>query len=237
MPNNPVTLSLTLASPVGNGIALLQTLGSATNLSFAGGSLTATAASGAITATFDVARRVGITSVGNDSALNWVVVGTDRNGNPQTDTFAGGVSVQSTSRLDFLTVSRISATSSTAAGVTAGSNGSGSTAWYPREFSSYGTLSVAIYMATTGPSGTFEITQDDVNANVNTNTLMSSWPSANPQSNIPPIAWPTPGLTGIIQSTQQEISQSHMFWRWTTTTGTTATIIQVIETLPGDLKY
>jgi hypothetical protein len=236
VPNNPVTLTFSLATPSANGIALNQTLGSAANLSFAGGSLTATATSGAITATFDVARRVGITSAGNDAALNWVVVGTDRNGNPQTDTFAGSSSAQSTSRMDFLTVTRISATSSTAAGVVAGSNGTGSTPWFPREFSSYGTLAVAIQMATAPAStGSFELTWDDVNAQQAVS--LSPWPSVNPQSNIPPVAWPASGLTGINQTTQQEISTTHMFWRWTTTTGTTATIVQVIETLPGDIKY
>lgn len=225
---NPVTINLAFVAGISNGLALNQTLTSAANLSLNG-----TLSSGSI-GIFDVARRIAVTSVGNDTGINWIPVGTDRNGNPQSETFAGGLSVASVSLYDYKTVSSIRGTGATAAGVTAGSNGTASTAWYCKEFGSMGTLGVAIYMATQGTNvGSFETTMDDPNA-AQSASLSPYGTSVNPQSNIPPVPWPEDGLTGINQTSRNQVTRPVFAWRWTTTSGTTSTIIQVIESTWAD---
>ena len=94
-----------------------------------------------------------------------------------------------------------------------------------------GTLGVAIGLVTAG--GNFEITWDDPNA-AQSVALLPFGTSVNPQSNIPPVAWPADGLTAINQSTRGQVSDPCFAWRWTTTSGTTATIIQVIESTWAD---
>lgn len=225
---NPVTVSLTLASPISNGIALNQTLGSAASVTINGTLATASVA------TMDVARRVALTSAGNDAAINWILVGTDRNGNPQTETFAGGVSVATYSQYDYKTITAIRSSGATAAGITAGTNGVGSTPWFCKEFGSMGTLGVAIYMATANVNvGNFETTMDDPNA-AQSNALVPYATSVNPQSNVPPVPWGETGLTGINQSTRGQVTSPCFAWRWTTTSGTTATIAQVVESTWAD---
>lgn len=118
------TLTLALVAAVTNGITTTQTLGAAGNLTL-NGSLV----SGGV-ATFDVARRVGITSVGNDSGITWTVTGTDRYGRSQTETFAGANATVAQSTRDFLTVTKIASSGATAGNVTAGTTSTGSTAPY-----------------------------------------------------------------------------------------------------------
>jgi len=123
------TLTLALVAAVTNGITTTQTLGAAGNLTL-NGSLV----SGGV-ATFDVARRVGITSVGNDTGINWTVTGTDRYGRPQTETFAGATtSSTAQSTRDFLTVTKIASSGATAGNVTAGTTSTGSTAPYITDY-------------------------------------------------------------------------------------------------------
>jgi hypothetical protein len=221
---NPVTIQLTIPTPVSNGLALLQTLASATTLSLNG-----TFTSHSI-GSFTVPQRVAITSVGNDSGITWTVIGFDRYGNPQTESgLTGGISVASYTQRDFLTVSSISSSGATAAGVTAGTNGIGSTPWFCKEFGNLGTLGVAIYLANANANVVnFETTMDDPNA-VQSLQLLPLQSSVNPQSNVPPLAWPADGLTQIVQTTRAQVSIPHFAWRLTSESGTTATICQVIE--------
>jgi hypothetical protein len=74
-------------------------------------------------ATLDKARRVLITSAGNDSGMTFTVYGTDWNSNPISQTVTGGNATTAVTTLDFLTVTRIKCSAATAGAVTVGTNG------------------------------------------------------------------------------------------------------------------
>lgn len=84
---------------------------------------TATAANSAI------GRRVIITSGGNDSGINWTVVGTNASGATISDTFAGSNGGAAQSNLDFVTVTSITPSGAVASTAIAGTNGVGSSPW------------------------------------------------------------------------------------------------------------
>ncbi len=83
------------------------------------------------TATLDTERRVIITSGGNDTGITFTVNGAANNGVPISDTFAGANGAAAQSNLDFKTVTSITHTGSVAGTVTVGTNGVGSTPWFP----------------------------------------------------------------------------------------------------------
>lgn len=119
----PINVSKSLAAASANNIALSQSLGAAGNLTINGSAATAGVA------TLDTARRVILTSAGNDSGLTWTVTGTNQTGNLIVDKFAGGNIAAAQSNYDFLTITSIAGSAATAAAVTAGTNTVGSTPW------------------------------------------------------------------------------------------------------------
>lgn len=127
MSQRHVTLTLTPASLTANGVSLSQKP--------AGGGVQALTITGSLAAagvaTFDIPRRVGITSDANDSARSFVITGTDRLGRAVTETLVGpNIGVVSTLN-DFATVSSITVDANTAGNITAGSSGVVSTQWVP----------------------------------------------------------------------------------------------------------
>ena len=107
-----------------NGIALSQSLAGAGALTLNGAYAT-----GGV-ATLPQPRRAGITSAGNDTGITWTIVGTDRTGNPISETLAGaGIGLTAQSVLDYLTVTSITSSGATASTVTAGTTGVASSAW------------------------------------------------------------------------------------------------------------
>lgn len=82
----------------------------------------------------DQARRVQITSVGNDSGITFTVYGTARGGQPIQQTIAGANAGAVYTDLDFLTVTQIFASGTAAANVSAGTNTVASTQWFMPSF-------------------------------------------------------------------------------------------------------
>lgn len=115
------TLTLSLIAAVANGVALSQAGTAATPLTINGSLATSSVA------TFDTARRVGITSAGNDTTNTFTIVGTDYYGRPQTEVLAGASGGTAQTLRDFLTVSSVTPTNNTAANVTVGTTTVGST--------------------------------------------------------------------------------------------------------------
>jgi hypothetical protein len=115
---------LTLTLPVTNvdGIAASQSVSGAGNLTLNGTLVTAGVAN------LGTPQLVGITSAGNDTGITFTIVGTDRYGMPQTDSFAGSNTALAQSNKNFLTVTKISTSGSTASTVQAGINEGGATA-------------------------------------------------------------------------------------------------------------
>lgn len=120
---NPVIMTKVLTAAAATNIALSQTPLAAGNLTINGA-----AASGGV-ATLDAARRVIVTSAGNDAARTFTIYGTGHSDNPQTEAIAGGNIAASSTVNDFKTVTRIAVDAATAGAVTAGTNTIGSTGW------------------------------------------------------------------------------------------------------------
>lgn len=113
----PSVVTYSLAAANSALLAAVQTPGTTVSLTLA-------------TTVLDVQRRVIISSGGNDSALSWIVRGTNIAGFPIVDTLTGSNAGSTQSNLDFKSVSSIVATLGTAAStVSAGTNSTGSTIW------------------------------------------------------------------------------------------------------------
>lgn len=76
-----------------------------------------------ILATLDTARRVLLTSSGNDSAKTFTVYGTDWNGTPISEVVTGANATTTFSTLDFATITAVWPSASTAGTIKVGTNG------------------------------------------------------------------------------------------------------------------
>ena len=117
---------------------------------------TATAANSAI------GRRVVIAYTGTDTSFT--IVGTNSTGNLITDV-AVGSSGSAQSNLDFVTVSKITPVGGGLTGVTAGTNGVGSSPWVPFNWRGYSpmNLGVQVELVTGSVNFTVQYTFDDPN--------------------------------------------------------------------------
>ena len=164
--SNHTIFTKQLAAASATNIALLQTPGSAAltlnGSTVAGGVATIDAAS---SANLENGRRVIITSGGNDTGINWTVVGTNSSGSVITDTFAGASGGAAQSNLDFVTVTSITPSGAVATTAEAGTNGVGSSRWYTWNY--YGfppmNLSFAVEVVSGSVNYTVQYTQDDPN--------------------------------------------------------------------------
>jgi hypothetical protein len=116
---NPIQVSLALADAADNNIAASQSPGA--------GAITLNGTVG--TGTLTTARRVIVTSGGNDTAITFTVIGTNRNGNAQSETITGASGAAASTTQDFLTVTSVTHTGSVAGTVKVGTNGVASSQW------------------------------------------------------------------------------------------------------------
>lgn len=99
-------------------------------------------------ATMDMARRVRITSAGNDSGITFTITGTDWNNNAVTETVTGANASTADSTRDFLTITKIVASGATANAVTIGTNGVASSR--PIRLDEFGSNGVSQQVTVTG---------------------------------------------------------------------------------------
>lgn len=115
-------------------------------------------------AILDAARRVIVTSGGDDTGISFVIVGTNRNGNALTQTITGANGAAATTTQDFKTVTSITPSGSVASTVTAGTSGVGSSQWYSADtFSNPFNLGIGVVVTGT-INFTVEYTYDNVNS-------------------------------------------------------------------------
>lgn len=158
-----ITKIVTVASGVGvaiwppvSGVGV----GSGDTIVFTGGAVTIDTATAGNSAT---GRRVLITSAGDDHLLTWTVKGTNAAGYPITDTFAGANGT-SYSNLDFVTVTSITPSGTTASTVEAGTNGVGSSPWWtPNWHVQDINLGIGIEIVSGSVNFTLQYTYDDPN--------------------------------------------------------------------------
>ena len=157
----PIVFTKQLGAASSNSIATSQSPGTAAlTLTSAVVTIdTATAAKSAI------GRRVIITSGGNDSGINWTVVGTNGSGNKISDTFAGSSGGAAQSNLDFVTVSSITPSGSVATTAIAGTNGVGSSSWMTLNWHATSVMNVgfAVELVSGACNFTVQHTYDDPN--------------------------------------------------------------------------
>lgn len=132
MPLYSKTLSLTLPAAVTNGISTTAGVTAPASLVL-NGSLTSGSPAFASLVT---AQRVGIHSASDDTGITFKIVGTDRYGRAQSEVLTGGNAATVNSVKDYLTVTSITPSGTTAGNVYAGTVAVGSTApmivdWVP----------------------------------------------------------------------------------------------------------
>lgn len=162
------TLTLSLVAAVANGVALSQAGTAATALTLNGSLVTGGVAK------FDVPRRIGITSAGNDSAINFTIVGTNYSGNKQTEVLAGANIGTAQTVRDFATVTSITPSGNTAANITAGTTSVASTAPYVCDAIAIAQISVANIVSGV-VNYTIEETFDDFSPNWDIYTVPPTW--------------------------------------------------------------
>lgn len=140
-------------------------------------------------ATLDTARRVIITSGGNDSAITFTITGTNWSGNPISETLAGANIGAAQSVLDYKTVSSVTHSGSVAGTVTVGTNGVASSPW--ARLDDFGFNGVDLQIDVTGTlNWTCEQSDDDPNPVL-------------PMTAVPPasMVWITPDSTNLSSKT------------------------------------
>ena len=153
----PFQAKLALAAASANNIAQSQSPGA--------GAITlngSTVASGV--ATLDAARRVIVTSGGNDSGITFTVTGKSRTGAALTETITGANAGAASTTQDFAAVSSVTHTGTVAGTVTVGTSGVASSAWFVLDHT-VTPMNVGIVVTVTGTINfTVEYTYDDPNA-------------------------------------------------------------------------
>lgn len=124
-------------------------------------------------ATLDAARRVVITSGGNDTGITFTVIGTNRGGNSQSETVTGASGAAATTTQDFKTVSSVTHTGSVATTVTVGTSAVASTQWCVLDYQGSNPVNVGIAVQVSGTINyTVEYTYDNPNS-----PYTSTWPT------------------------------------------------------------
>ena len=178
--SNHTIFTKQLAAASATNIALLQTPGSAAltlnGSTVAGGVATIDAAS---SANLENGRRVIITSGGNDTGINWTVVGTNSSGSVITDTFAGASGGAAQSNLDFVTVTSITPSGAVASTALAGTNGVGSSRWYTWNYKITPpmNLSFAVEVVSGSVNYTVQYTYDNPNPSMTSTGITTSNPA------------------------------------------------------------
>lgn len=146
-----------LAAASANNIALSQTVTGAGSVTINGA-----LATGGV-ATLDAPRRVLITNVGNDSGITFTVAGTTFTGGAISETVQGTNGSTVATTLDFATVTSITTSGSTSAsGITVGTNGVAGSSWV--RLDDWAPASWSIQADVTGTVNyTVQTTSDDPN--------------------------------------------------------------------------
>jgi hypothetical protein len=114
-------------------------------------------------AVLDVARTILFSSTGNNSTSNFTIVGTDWAGNPISEVLAGSNGATATSLLSYKTVTSITSSASSAAGLTVGTGTTASSPWV--RFDEYAAPQVSIQTNAFGTVNyTVQQTLDDPNS-------------------------------------------------------------------------
>lgn len=181
-------------------------------------------------ATLATARRIIITSAGNDSAKTFRITGTNADNNPIRETVTGANIGAAQSTQDYKTVTEVYASAATAAAVIVGTNTVASTPWKQTNWQHQAVSEITWYAEITAGSGTYglEWTADTLNDNQNTmGGALGNYPT-------PPTAIALATFTA--QTTTGSMSQDNPIQAWRLVlTGTTPFTVK-IRALEGGIS-
>ena len=124
-----VVVSETVTGANANTVATTALFSTVTSVSISGASTGAVTVGHSGTSTLDTARRIIITSGGDDSGITFALVGTDWAGNVISETVTGTASSIASSVLDYLTVTSVKTSGAAASTVKVGTNGVAGSPW------------------------------------------------------------------------------------------------------------
>lgn len=148
----PNTQTITLSAAVGNAVCASQTPLLAGALTING----ANASGGVYTAPNSTPRHITITSGSNESAKNFTITGTDRNGQVISTTTTGPNAVTKTIAINFNTITGITIDAASVGAITVGFAAEADTAWIPLDRYSVPELGLGAVL-TTAAGMTFKL--------------------------------------------------------------------------------
>lgn len=207
------TLTLNLAAAVANGIALAQTLGSATNFNLNGSLVT-----GGV-ATLDSngnARRVLLTLAASEVGHNFTLVGTGWNGLTQSEVIAGTGAGTIVSVYDYKTITVVSSSAATTGNVTIGTNAQASTqAWIVDPWTAGGNVGCGLDVTGT-ISITIELSLNDYSPDWNLNNVTPMW-------------FPATNFTTKAADTGGQIGETFRMLRMTQLSGSGSAVASLLQ--------
>lgn len=215
----PITLTVgPLATADPDNVSLSQSAAGAQALTING-----VAASGGV-ATFDVARRVIITSAGNDTGITFRITGTNASDNPIRQTVTGAsISAASTTE-DFLTVTEVRTSGATAAAVTVGTSSVASSPWKLVNAQHQAPEQISWGFIVSGTANySLQYTYDNPNNNQNQmGSALGNYP-------IPPTPWTSAQVSGKTANAEAAIDNPIQAWRLVLNSGTGSVTATAIE--------
>lgn len=181
--------------------------------------LNGTTVSGGV-ATLDKARRVLITSVGNDSGITFTITGTDINGNVQSEVLTGPNATTAQSVLSYKTVTSIVASGASAGNVSVGTSGVADAMIVRLDDWALQRAGLQVNVSAAGANYTVSFSDDDPNSPTNpVATALMNWINSSDA-----------GVVAASTNKQSVVDPVTLFARLTLNSGTgsaTMTIVQM----------
>jgi hypothetical protein len=224
-----VVVAETVTGANANTVATTALFSTVTSVSINGASTGAVTVGHSGTATMDMARRIIITSAGDDTGITFTLAGTDWAGNPIGETVTGVSGAAASSVLDYLTVTSVRTSGGAAGAVQIGTNTVAGSPWV--RFDDLGAMApVAIQATVSGTvSGAVQQTLDDPNV------ITNQHPTPTYQTARPAVTWgahPDSALATITATAQGNYAYPPLFARVQLNSGTgsiTTTFRQVYQ--------
>ena len=226
--SGPYAIKETITGPNASTVSSLNAYSQIISITASAGTTGAITVGHYGTATLDVARRIIVTSGGNDTGITFTPSGTDWYGEPISETITGASGAAASSVLSYKTVTSVTSSAAVATTVTVGTNTTADSPW--ARFDDYAAnAQVAIQCDVSGtPStgGTVRQTLDDPNLVTNNdppNTFQ--WTPAT-------VNWvdhPTAALVGFTTTQQGNYAYPPLFAKVVLTTTGSASITAIFR--------
>lgn len=225
---NPIIFKIEgLTAAVATAICTAQAVAAAGNLTIDG----SLAASGV--ATLDQARRVLITSAGNDSGIEFTVYGTNYYGNSISEVVTGANASTVQTTMDFKTVTRVAASGAAAGNVSVGTSGVASSPWFVADFAR-NPFNIGMRFNISGTVNySLELTMDDPNIvqDPQGQTIYPQYSSNAMQSNNPPVPFDDMTVSGDVVAQSYVLTMPVYAWRLKVNSGAADTDYVQVEAI------